>query len=126
MSGAAEPGQVVSAGQPVVRLARAGPREAVVAIPENARSNATAAATASLYGGDKEIAARLRTLAAAADPATRTYEARYVLNGDGSSLPLGGTVTIRLRGGRATQLDRKSTSMNSSNSCAYRLTSTAG
>src|SRR3546814_17949886 len=89
MSVAAESGQVVSAGQPVVRLARAGPREAVVAIPENARSNAAAAATASLYGGDKEIAARLRTLAAAADPATRTYEARYVLNGDGSALPMG-------------------------------------
>src|SRR5437667_5445860 len=29
-----EPGQVVSAGQPVVRLAQAGPREAVVALPE--------------------------------------------------------------------------------------------
>src|SRR3546814_16307361 len=45
MSVAAEPGQVVSAGQHVVRLARAGPREAVVAIPETARSNAAAAAT---------------------------------------------------------------------------------
>ena len=33
----AEPGQVVSAGQPVVRLARSGPREAIVALPETLR-----------------------------------------------------------------------------------------
>ena len=32
-----EPGQVVSAGQTVVRLAQAGPREAVVALPETIR-----------------------------------------------------------------------------------------
>ncbi len=33
----AEPGQVVAAGQPVIRLAHAGPREAVVALPETVR-----------------------------------------------------------------------------------------
>src|SRR6266851_4659121 len=32
-----EPGQVVSAGQTVIRLAQAGPREAVVALPETIR-----------------------------------------------------------------------------------------
>lgn len=32
-----EPGQVVSAGQPVVRLAKAGPREAIVHLPETLR-----------------------------------------------------------------------------------------
>src|SRR5829696_7538830 len=32
-----EPGQVVSAGQTVVRLAQAGPREAIVALPETIR-----------------------------------------------------------------------------------------
>jgi RND family efflux transporter MFP subunit len=33
----AEPGQVVAAGQPVVRLAHAGPREATITLPETVR-----------------------------------------------------------------------------------------
>jgi multidrug efflux pump subunit AcrA (membrane-fusion protein) len=35
-------------------------------------------------------------LSDAADPQTRTYEARYVLEGDAASAPLGSTVTIRI------------------------------
>ena len=38
--------------------------------------------------------ALLRQLSDAADPATRTYEARYVLNGEASQAPLGATVTV--------------------------------
>lgn len=92
-----EPGQVVSAGQPVVRLAQSGPREAVVALPETIRPAIGSLADASLYGTDgRRYAAHLRQLSDSADPQTRTYEARYVLDGDAAAAPLGATVTIRL------------------------------
>ncbi len=97
----AEPGQVVAAGQTVVRLAHAGPREAVVDLPETVRPEIGSQATASLYGGNLQVAARLRQLSDAADPRTRTFEARYVMAGEGASAPLGATVTIAL--GRGTQ-----------------------
>src|SRR5437870_13596811 len=47
-----EPGQVVSAGQTVVRLAQAGPREALVALPETIRPAIGSVAEASVYGAD--------------------------------------------------------------------------
>jgi RND family efflux transporter MFP subunit len=92
-----EPGQVVSAGQAVVRLAQAGPREALVALPETIRPAIGSLAEASLYGGDgRRAPARLRQLSDSADPQTRTYEARYVLDGEAAAAPLGATVTIRI------------------------------
>ncbi|MGL3107765.1 efflux RND transporter periplasmic adaptor subunit [Bradyrhizobium sp. BR 1432] len=92
-----EPGQVVSAGQTVVRLAQAGPREAVVTLPETIRPAIGSLAEASLYGNDgRRYAAHLRQLSDSADAQTRTYEARYVLDGEAAAAPLGATVTIRL------------------------------
>ncbi len=92
----AEPGQVVSAGQTVIRLAHAGPREAAVDLPETERPALGSAATASLYGGSVDVTAHLRQLSDAADVSTRTFEARYVLDGAGAQAPLGATVTLRL------------------------------
>jgi RND family efflux transporter MFP subunit len=90
-----EPGQVVSAGQTVVRLAQAGPREAVVALPETVRPAIGSAAEASVYGSDgRRYTAHLRQLSDSADAQTRTYEARYVLEGEAAEVPLGATVTI--------------------------------
>ncbi|MDH2434827.1 efflux RND transporter periplasmic adaptor subunit [Pokkaliibacter sp. MBI-7] len=91
-----EPGQVVSAGQPVVRLAHAGPREAVIALPETLRPVIGSVAEASLYGDDHRYTAHLRQLSDSADPLTRTYEARYVLESGAAVAPLGATVTIRV------------------------------
>jgi RND family efflux transporter MFP subunit len=92
-----EPGQVVSAGQTVVRIAKAGPREAVVALPETIRPAIGSVAEASVYGGDgHRYTAHLRQLSDSADAQTRTYEARYVLDGEAAAAPLGATVTIRL------------------------------
>jgi RND family efflux transporter MFP subunit len=92
-----EPGQVISAGQTVVRLAQAGPREAVVALPETIRPAIGSVANASVYGGDgHHYTAHLRQLSDSADAQTRTYEARYVLDGEAATAPLGATVTIRL------------------------------
>lgn len=93
----AEPGQVVSAGQPVVRMARAGQREAIVQLPETLRPAVGSEAGAILYGSGKQLVpARLRILSDAADPVTRTFEARYVLEGTLSNAPLGSTVTLHL------------------------------
>jgi RND family efflux transporter MFP subunit len=91
-----EPGQVVAAGQTVIQLAHEGPREALINLPEGVRPDLGTTASARLYGRDQIFQARLRELSDAADPASRTYAARYVLEGEAASAPLGSTVTIEL------------------------------
>jgi RND family efflux transporter MFP subunit len=81
-----EPGQVVAAGQTVIQLAHDG-----------VRPDLGTPASALLYGADQRYRATLRQLSGAADPASRTFEARYVLEGEAASTPLGSTVTITLR-----------------------------
>lgn len=97
----AEPGAVVAAGQTVIRLAQAGPREAVLNLPEGFRPALGTQAEATVYavtgsGATAASPARLRQLSDAADPASRTYEARFVLEGEAAQAPLGSTVTLRL------------------------------
>jgi RND family efflux transporter MFP subunit len=93
----AEPGQVVGAGQAVVRLAHAGHREAVIQLPETLRPAIGSRAQASLYGRDGQVVpAELRQLSDAADRLTRTFEARYVLAGELADAPLGTTVIVRI------------------------------
>jgi hypothetical protein len=92
----AEPGQVVGAGQVVVRVAHAGRREAVIELPETLRPAIGSAARASLYGSGLTGAAKLRQLSDAANPQTRTFEARYVLEGPLADAPLGSTISIHI------------------------------
>ena len=93
----AEPGQVVSAGQVVIRPARAGQREARVQLPETLRPAVGSEALATRYGSESQpVTASLRLLSDAADATTRTFEARYVLNGALANAPLGSTVTLRI------------------------------
>jgi len=94
----AEPGQVVMAGQTVVKLAHSGPREAAVNLPETLRPAIGSKAYATLYGSTTRVPVRLRQLSGAADPQTRTFEARYVLEGAAANAPLGATVTVHLSG----------------------------
>jgi RND family efflux transporter MFP subunit len=94
----AEPGQVVTAGQTVVKLAHSGPREAAVNLPETLRPALGSAAYATLYASTMRVPVRLRQLSGAADPQTRTFEARYVLQGAAANAPLGATVTVHLSG----------------------------
>ncbi|WP_373331715.1 efflux RND transporter periplasmic adaptor subunit [Thiopseudomonas alkaliphila] len=101
-----EPGQVVSAGQAVVRLAHAGPREAVVQLPETLRPAIGSAAQAMLFGnGVVAVPAKLRQLSDVADSQTRTFEARYVLEGALANAPLGTTVTLQIPDGHASAQD---------------------
>jgi RND family efflux transporter MFP subunit len=97
-----EPGQVVNAGQPVLRLARSGLREALVHVPEGLQSSLPPIATARVHGAPAAEAApaKLRLLSGAANPATRTFEARYVLSGPAARVAIGSTVTLDLPDGR--------------------------
>lgn len=100
----AEPGQVVSPGQTVVRVAHAGRREAVVQLPETVRPALGTVGQATLYGKEgMTVPARLRVLSDAADPLTRTFDARYVLEGELANAPLGTTVTVRIPDDRSVQ-----------------------
>lgn len=90
----AQPGQVVAPGAVVVRLARAGNREAAVAVPETQLATLPREAQAYPYGSTAPIPARLREVSGVADPLTRTFDARFVLAQN--QLPLGSTVTIEL------------------------------
>ncbi|WP_425221390.1 efflux RND transporter periplasmic adaptor subunit [Pseudomonas sp.] len=96
-------GQVVAAGQVVAQLAHSGAREAVINIPETQRGLASGTAQAFLFGHpDTPLGATLRELSAVADPITRTYRARYVLETAGEPLPIGSTVSIRLQDSQST------------------------
>ena len=95
-----EPGQVVNAGQVVVRLAHAGPREALIQLPETLRPAIGSVAQAMLFGnGAVTVPAKLRQLSGVADSQTRTFEARYVLEGELANAPLGTTVTLQIPNG---------------------------
>jgi len=96
----AEPGQVVAAGQVVVRVAHAGRREAIIELPETLRPAIGSTGRATLYGSGLTGAAKLRQLSDAANRQTRTFEARYVLEGRLADAPLGSTISIQVSDGR--------------------------
>jgi multidrug efflux system membrane fusion protein len=100
----AEVGQVVSAGTPVVRLARDGARDVVIAVPEDRvgllRPGQAAqvrlwAAASGPGATQPPLKAVLREVAASADPLTRSYQIKLALT-DGSSVPLGSTAYVSL------------------------------
>jgi len=97
----AEPGQVVGAGQVVIRVAHGGQREAVIDLPETLRPSIGSTGRARLYGTGLTGAAELRQLSDAANPETRTFEARYVLEGGLADAPLGSTVSIQIPADRS-------------------------
>lgn len=96
-----EPGQVVVAGQVVVRVAHAGRREAIIELPETLRPAIGSSGRATLYGSGVTGSGKLRQLSDAANRQTRTFEARYVLEGSLADAPLGSTVSIEISDGRS-------------------------
>ena len=93
-----EPGQVVAAGQAVIRFAHSGAKEAVIALPETGLGDIRSAqATVRLWSDQGRVyTARLRELSAQADPATRTYAARFSIPDADSHVALGMTATVSL------------------------------
>lgn len=94
----AETGQVVSAGQPVVRLAQEGGRDAVFAVPEDKLGlmRDGAAVEVRVWPGQTQLAGKVREVSASADPVTRTYQVKVGLQGR-ELPPLGATVTVQPR-----------------------------
>jgi RND family efflux transporter MFP subunit len=94
----AEPGQVVAAGAPVLRVAQLDGVEVDVAVPETLLSRARADdATVEFWAlPGLKIRARLRELSSMADPATRTYDARYTLDAAPKAVALGMSATLSL------------------------------
>jgi RND family efflux transporter MFP subunit len=94
----AEPGQVVAAGAPIVRLAHSAETEAAVSVPETlierARQSKAAVEFWALPG--VSVAATLRELSPNSDPATRTYPARFTLIDAPKDVRLGMSVTVTL------------------------------
>ena len=93
----AEPGNVVSAGQPVVRVAEDGEREVRIAVPEGrldtiAKSQNIAVEIYSRPG--KRYAARVREVNPQADPATRTHQARVTVLEPDDAVQLGVTASV--------------------------------
>ena len=96
----AEPGMVVTAGTPVLRLAHNGPRDVVFAVPEDqvaaikALGAAPGAFKIRLWGDSGPAhAATLREIAAAADAVTRTFLVKADI-GTIRGVRLGQTATV--------------------------------
>ncbi len=97
----AERGQVVAAGQPVVRIAQAGPKEIAVTVAESRLSTLQSAKdlsiTLSAVPG-KVYKGSLREVSPVADPATRTYGARVTVLDADDAMRLGMTARVAVRG----------------------------
>jgi RND family efflux transporter MFP subunit len=91
-------GQVVASGQTAIRVARFAEKEAVVSIPETLLGRAKdGVASVTLWSEpDKKYTAKLREIAPNADPATRTYLAKFSLPDAGDKVSLGMTATLTL------------------------------
>lgn len=95
----AEAGQVVGAGQPVLRIARPEEKEVAIAVPEGRLAEIRAAKNiaVSLWADPKTILrGELRELSPAADPLTRTYAARIRITNPPPELRLGMTARVAL------------------------------
>ena len=98
-----EPGMVVAAGTPVLRLAHDGPRDVVFSVPEDKVGLVKAMAAqpgrfkVRLWGaGSEELPATIREISAAADPVTRTFLIKADI-GNAKGVRLGQTATVSMQ-----------------------------
>lgn len=98
----ASAGQVLAAGQPVVRLAMDGARDVVFSVPEDKLSSLQVGGSVDvrLWNSGKSLKAKLRDVSASADPVTRTFVVKAMLppdlGRDAADVVLGATVTVAL------------------------------
>jgi membrane fusion protein, multidrug efflux system len=97
----AEPGMVLAAGTPVLKIAHDGPRDAVIAVPEAEAAAFTQWARNpgqfTVQGWAQQAAAvpaQVREVSASADPATRTFNVKLDV-GSTTNLMLGPAVTAQ-------------------------------
>jgi RND family efflux transporter MFP subunit len=91
-----EPGQVVSAGNPVFRIAQDGPRDVVFSVPEDKVRLIRTGTSAEIrpWASGEVIQGTVREVAASADPVTRTFQVKLALDPK-TELGLGTTVSVR-------------------------------
>ena len=98
----ADVGTVVGAGMPVVTLAHDGPRDVVFAVPEDQLpvfrklQGQAGGVSVTLWGGAGTIPATVREVAAAADPASRTFQVKADLPAGAAELGQTATVHVEL------------------------------
>ncbi len=98
---AAEPGEVVSPGRTIVRLARAGGRDAVFDVPASVLRAAPADPRITVHLADDptiRAAGRVREVSPEADPVTRTFRVKVGLDEPPPGMLLGAVVIGRLEG----------------------------
>ncbi len=106
----AEVGAVLASGAPVLRLAHDGPRDVMFSVPEDVVAamrpllGRPGALRVRLWGTPGELPATLRELAAAADPATRTFQAKADLGE--AQVQLGQTASVLIEQPRRTGVAR--------------------
>jgi membrane fusion protein, multidrug efflux system len=96
----AEAGQVVAAGQTIVRVARAGEREVVVDVAEARRREVRVGQLAMVKVwavNQPALKGRVREIAPAADASTRTYRTRIQLLDAGADIALGMSASVSLQ-----------------------------
>jgi multidrug efflux system membrane fusion protein len=96
----AEPGQVVSPGQPVIAIAEAGEIEVAIGVAEQDAGRLAVGQSAgiTLWAGSGAAAeGRIREIAGQADPASRTYAVRVALANPPHGVRLGMTATATIR-----------------------------
>ena len=91
----AEPGQVVTAGAPVVRIAADGPRDVVFSVPEDKLRGLVVGAPVKIrvWSQNRQTTGKIREVAASSDPLTRTYAVKASLDA-GEALALGSTAYV--------------------------------
>jgi RND family efflux transporter MFP subunit len=94
-----EAGQVVAAGQTVMRFARPAEKEVVISLPESRLAelrDAKQIQVAVLAAPEKPYAGEIREVAPTADPATRTFAVKITLLAPDEAVKLGMTANVAL------------------------------
>jgi membrane fusion protein, multidrug efflux system len=91
----AEPGQVVTAGTPVVRIAADGLRDVVFSVPEDKVAGLVPGGPVKIriWSQNRQTTGKIREIAASSDPLTRTYAVKASLDA-GEVLALGSTAYV--------------------------------
>ena len=91
----AEPGQVVTAGTPIVQIAQDGARDVVFSVPEDKVKQMKLGADVKVrvWAENRDLAGKIREIAASADPVTRTFAIKVSLSG-ADAPAIGATVYV--------------------------------
>jgi RND family efflux transporter MFP subunit len=102
-----EPGQVVAAGQPVMRFARPDEKEVAINVPETRLAelrDATDIRVSVWAAPDRRYRGRIREIAPTADPATRTFTVKITIVDPDGPVRLGMTANVAIGDGAGEQV----------------------